>query len=161
MQELVRRVQRSYPQIYGACHVRHVRAATTEHGVSSRDSAILAHLDERRPLRAADLAAHLGIGPSTLSAALDRLEALGYVRRRKSALDARTLDLTLGPRGLEALAGTSVLDAERVALVLSRLTEAERKRAAAGLDLLARASRELMLEMGHARAAARKKRRSS
>ena len=153
--DTVRRIQRSYPQVYGACHVRHVRAATNEHRVSARDSALLAHLDDRRPVRAAALAAHLGVRPSTLSAALERLERLGYVRRAKTPQDRRALDLTLGPRGLAALAGTSVLDGERVDAVLGRLTPAEQRRAADGLDLLARASRELMLEAGLARARAR------
>lgn len=88
MQEFIRRIQRSYPQIYGACHVRHVRAATTEHGVSARDSAILAHFDEHRPLRAADLAAHLGKTESALTCRPGRA-AQGHTAAARAGPPAR------------------------------------------------------------------------
>jgi hypothetical protein len=46
----VRALQRFYPQIYFACHADHVRAGSTAHSLSSRDAAVLSHLDETRPL---------------------------------------------------------------------------------------------------------------
>jgi len=76
----VTRVQCAYPQIYLACHVRHIRAASTAHRLSARDSSLLVHLSPTAPITPSKLAAHLGIRGSTLSAAIGKLASLGYLR---------------------------------------------------------------------------------
>jgi DNA-binding MarR family transcriptional regulator len=135
-------VQRCYPQIYLACHQRHVRAASTAYRLSARDSSILVHLHETLSTKPTELAAHLSVRASTLSAALNRLEKLGYLRRNRTPLDRRSVALTLTPQGSKAMSETSVLDPDRVRAVLAKLNRNERKRALQGLELLARASRE-------------------
>jgi DNA-binding MarR family transcriptional regulator len=139
-------MQCCYPQIYLACHLRHVRAASTHFRLSSRDSSLLAHLSETVPMAPSDLAAHLGVGPSTLSAAITKLQKLGYVERRPAPRDRRSVGLTLTRQGAAAMAETSVLDSSRVARVLERLSGPRRKQALAGLQVLAEASRQSMLE---------------
>jgi DNA-binding MarR family transcriptional regulator len=141
----VQAVQRHYPQIYLACHTRHGRAASSPVRLSARDSAVLAHLDPAAPVDAAGLARHLGVARSTMSAALKKLERLGYVTRRRDPRDARRVELRLSAAGAKAMSAASVLEAARVARVLARLRTAERAKALAGLALLARASREEML----------------
>ena len=136
-------VLRHYPQIYFACHVDHTRARSNPHGLSSRDASILAHLDREQPLHAGELARHLGLRPSTLSAALAELERLGYVTRAPDARDRRVQQLRLSERGEAAMAASSVLDAERVRALLDRLSSDERQRAVDGLGLLARAARAI------------------
>jgi MarR family transcriptional regulator, organic hydroperoxide resistance regulator len=137
-------VQRYYPQIYLACHKRHIRASSTAYRLSARDSSILVHLNDTVPVTPTDLAGHLGVRGSTLSAAIRRLEQLGYLQRRKSPRDRRIVALTLTPHGAKAMAETSVLDATRVAAVLGKLNRNEQKRALEGLALLAKASRQTM-----------------
>ena len=78
-------VQRYYPQIYLACHKRHIRASSTGYRLSARDSSILVHLSETVPVTPTELAAHLSVRGSTLSAAIQRLEALGYLLRKRIA----------------------------------------------------------------------------
>ena len=78
-------VQMAYPQVYLACHTRHQRKRTTVHALSGRDSAILAHLDEREGIAPANLARHLGVARSTLSAA--RYEYGQQRSNRNSTLD--------------------------------------------------------------------------
>jgi DNA-binding MarR family transcriptional regulator len=138
----VRAIQRYYPQIYFACHVDHVRQASTPHGLSSHDSGLLSHLDEGRSTTPTLLARHLGISASTLSAHLDRLVRLGYVLRSRNGTDRRRWELRLTRRSAEAMAATSVLDGPRIRKVLARLSKRERLRALEGMALLARASRE-------------------
>lgn len=133
-------VQRWYPQIYLACHVDHVRAISTPYRLSAKDATLLSHLDEAKSTTTGQLARHLGVTGSTLSAAVQRLEAQGYLTRRPRAGDRRTIELRLTMRGTEAMTATSVLDRRRVAEVLKRLAPAERRRALAGLALLARAA---------------------
>ena len=140
---LIRDVQRYYPRIYLACHVDHVRARSTPYRVSAKDSALLSHLDTREPVTAGQLAGHLGVVPSTLSEAIKRLERLGYLLRARRAGDRRRVELRLTEAGAEAIAATSVLDTSRLARLLRRLKPAERKRAVAGLALLARAARAM------------------
>jgi DNA-binding MarR family transcriptional regulator len=142
----VRIVQTCYPQIYLACHTRHVRAASSPHSLSARDSSLLAHLDETRPTAPSVLARHLGVGASTLSAAIKRLVRLGYVEQDRHPEDARRVRLCLAREGALAMRDSSVLDVRRVRRVLARLTPADRRAALDGLALLARASQESMRE---------------
>src|SRR5215212_3391462 len=139
----VRDVLRYYPQIYLACHVDHVRATSTEWQLSAHDSSILAHLDRHTSTSPRVLADHLGVKPSTLFAAIARLESLGYISSAPSAADRRRRDLTLTDRGAEAMASTSVLDRERVHELLRSLTPDDRAAAIHGLSLLARAARAM------------------
>jgi DNA-binding MarR family transcriptional regulator len=71
--EIVFEMQRLFPQIYLACHVDHVRAASTSWDLSSHDASILAHLDREKAIRPRALASHLSVAASTLSAAIARL----------------------------------------------------------------------------------------
>lgn len=137
----VRLVQVAYPQIYFACHTRHVRRASTATQLSATDSTLLAHLDESEVVRATALARHLGLAASTLSAAIARLAALGYVKQRRDPRDGRAVGLLLSGRGAEAMQASSVLESARVRNMLKALTVAERKQALAGLGLLAKAAR--------------------
>jgi len=137
----VRLVQVAYPQIYFACHTRHIRRASTPERLSAADSTLLAHLDEQRPVRSTALARHLGVANSTLSAAIARLAKQGYVIQARHAADRRAIELRLSRTGAAAMQASSVLDSPLVKKMLEHLTPAERKRALAGLALLARAAR--------------------
>ena len=131
-------IQRDYPRIYLACHVDHVRARTSVHGISSRDSSLLAHLDASDAQTAGALAAHLGVAASTLSATLMRLESLNYLTRSREGSDKRFVAPKLTAKSREAIAATSVLDKARVAEALAVLTAKERAAAVRGLALLAK-----------------------
>ena len=137
----VLKVQRLYPQIYLACHKQHVRATSTSFRISSQDASILVHLDHETPIAPQTLAAHLGVKPSTLSAAIARLARLGYLEITTDQRDKRKRELRLTKRGLEAIKAASVLDAERVLEMLTRLTSKEKLEALHGLELLAKAAR--------------------
>jgi len=136
-------VLRLYPQIFVACHTDHVRAVSTQWRVSSQDASILVHLDREIGLSPRALAGHLGVSPSTLSAAIARLAKLGYLTSKPNEKDRRKRELRLTARGAEAISSTSVLNAERVRAMLNRLKPSERKEALRGLALLARAARRL------------------
>jgi DNA-binding MarR family transcriptional regulator len=108
--------------------------------VTAGESAVLAHLDENEPIRPTTLAAHLGVGKSSLSATIKRLTSLGYIARATNPNDGRSVGLCLTRTGARAMAAGSVLDATRVKALLSQLTPSERSRAVEGLALLARAA---------------------
>jgi DNA-binding MarR family transcriptional regulator len=140
--QTLRVVQLAYPQVYLACHTRHQRKRSTEHRLSPRDSAILVHLDERRPIAPVRLAAHLGVARSTLSEALKRLLQLGYVRQepRPASRGRRGgLGIRLTAKGTAAIRATSVLETPRLRAVLRHLTPAELQLVARGMSALARA----------------------
>lgn len=141
----VEEIQRCYPQIYLACHAKHIRASSTPHRLSARDSSLLVHLSPTQPRTPGELAAHMGVGASTLSAAIRRLAGLGYLHRANNARDRRVISLTLTEPGSKAMAATSVLDASRLTAVVALLTAEDRKRAVEGMRLLADASRRMAL----------------
>jgi DNA-binding MarR family transcriptional regulator len=140
MSDLVRRVQRAYPQLYLACHVEHA-TRRRGHGLSDRDTQLLSHLDALAPVTAGALAKHLGVGPSTLTEAIDRLEDMALVERTRRG---RTVQLAITPAGIAAMQAASVLATERVAALIDQLPARQRTTAVRGLELLAIAARELM-----------------
>jgi DNA-binding MarR family transcriptional regulator len=133
-------VLRAYPQIYLACHVEHRTRAKSATGLTDHDGSLLAHIEEQGSSPAV-LARHLGVSPSTLSAAIARLERRGLVRMEPVAGDGRRRRVLLTTAGHEAAVRDSVLDVRRVAALLDALSPAERRRAVAGLKLLAVAVR--------------------
>lgn len=141
--DLVYEVQRLYPQIFIACHTNHVRAVSTRWRISSQDASVLVHLDPEFGLSPRALAAHLGVAASTLSATLSRLSKLGYLTVSPNQKDRRKREIRLTARGAEAISATSVLDAKRVKVMLSKLNREEKKNALRGLALLAGAARRL------------------
>ncbi len=142
LDQLAFEIQRLYPQIYLACHVDHVRSASTKWQLSSQDSSVLAHLDPHRSTSPRTLAKHLGVAPSTLSATIARLARLGYLTNTASPRDKRQRHLRLTASGATAMAETSVLDSARVRHLLKKLSARERNLAIAGLRLLACAARK-------------------
>jgi DNA-binding MarR family transcriptional regulator len=146
MKKLIEQIQRAYPQVYLACHVDHVKAKSNAFRLSARDAAILSHLDDETPETAGRVAAHLGVRPSTFSAAINRLIELGYVKRAPNPHDRRETWLTLTQQGVRAMAAASVLDAARVSALLATMSPAARERAVSGLVELARAARALRVQ---------------
>ncbi len=67
--------------------------------LTSHQASILDHLDERDPLTLGELAQHMGVTPGTMSIHVDRLEAAGYVRRRRSRRDGRRVTCGGGAAG--------------------------------------------------------------
>ena len=140
-------VLRCYPQIYFACHRRHVRDEKTHAVLSAHQASVLDHLDDVVGTSLFDLARHMGVTPSTMSLTVDRLERGGYVTRERSKEDGRRVDLRLTAAGVRIKRQQKVLEPELVAAVLSHLDERKRKQALRGLALLAEASRA-MIEAG-------------
>jgi DNA-binding MarR family transcriptional regulator len=130
-------VQVTYPQVYFACHTRHQRKRSTEHRLSQRDSAILVHLEAAKPTAPSELARHLEINRSTMSEALKRLVALGFVTRARAGSAA----VVLTDNGLRAIADTSVLETARLHAVLGRLSARERSMITRALQTFASACR--------------------
>jgi len=140
----VETVLRCYPQIYFACHRRHVRDQATNETISAHQASILDHLDDVQATSLFDLARHMGVTASTMSITVDRLVRGDYVVRERSQEDRRRLDLRLTPAGVRIKKQQKVLEPELVAAVLQRLDERRRKQALRGLELLAEASRDMV-----------------
>ena len=137
-------VLRCYPQIYFACHKRHVRDPKTQEVLSGHQASVLDHLDDVEPTPLFDLARHMGVTASTMSLTIDRLQRTGYVLRERSTVDRRRVDLLLTTAGARIKKQQKVLEPELVARVLAHLDERKRRQALRGLELLAEASLEMI-----------------
>jgi DNA-binding MarR family transcriptional regulator len=138
--DAARQVLTLYPQIYFACHTRHVRDPDSQRLLSRHQASILDHLDELDPTTVNELARHMGVTPATISLAIDRLERKGYVARARDTADRRRVHVRLTSAGVRIREATSVLDPSRVEALLARLTDEERDAAVHGLALLATAA---------------------
>lgn len=133
-----------YPRIYFACHTRHVRDDRAGRVLSAHQASILDHLDEVEPTSLLELSRHMGVTAGTMSVAVDRLAAHGYVRRIRDAGDRRRVHLRLSAAGVRIKEAKSVLDPDRVRAMLARLPPDERAAGLHGLALLAKAAQLAM-----------------
>jgi DNA-binding MarR family transcriptional regulator len=140
----VETVMRCYPQIYFACHRRHVRDEGTGQVMSQHQASVLDHLDDTGGTALFDLARHMGVTASTMSLTVDRLERGGWVTRERSKEDARRVELKLTEAGVRIKKQQKVLEPDLVRAMLARLEDGKRKKALRGLELLAQAARELV-----------------
>ena len=137
----VARIQFAYPQIYYACHTRHDRRRSDAAHLSPRDAQMLVHLDFREALPVSRLAIHMDLAASTISEALTRLEALGFVDKAAAASDRRQVGVRLTAKGVAAVREGSVLETRRLRHVLARMSTRDRVAVVSGLARLARACR--------------------
>jgi DNA-binding MarR family transcriptional regulator len=144
MRTEVQTVLDAYPQIYFACHRRHVRDEATQAVLSAHQASILDHLDEVEGTSLLELARHMGVTPSTMSLTVDRLERGGYCTRERSKEDRRRVDLRLTESGVRIKRQQKVLEPELVQAMLARLDETRRRQALRGLELLAEAAVEMV-----------------
>ena len=140
----VRTLLEAYPRIYFACHRRHVRDPRTQRVLSAHQASILDHLDTVDPTTLGDLARHRGVTPATMSVGVDRLVRAGYVTRTRSTIDRRRAELRLSESGQRIKSASSVLEPERVEILLDQMSADERATALAGLARLAAAADEVM-----------------
>ena len=133
-----------YPQIYFACHRRHVRDPETQTLVSAHQASVLDHLDTVAGTSLLDLAEHMGVTPSTMCLTVDRLERGGYLTRSRNQTDRRRVDLKLTAAGARIKRQQKVLEPELVSAMLARIDAPRRQAALEGLKLLAQAAAELI-----------------
>ena len=132
-------IQFTYPQIYYACHTRHDRRRSNAVHLSPRDAQMLVHLDQGAALPVSRLADHMGLAASTVSEALTKLEALGFVHKAAAASDRRQVSVRLTAKGVAAVREGSVLETQRLRRVLARMPARDRVAVVSGLTRLARA----------------------
>jgi len=137
-------VLRCYPQIYFACHRRHVRDEQTKAVLSAHQASVLDHLDDVEGTNLLELARHMGVTASTMSLMVDRLERGGHVTRERSKEDGRRVVLRLTPAGVRIKRQQNVLEPGLVEAMLARLDDDRRREALRGLELLAEAAREVV-----------------
>jgi DNA-binding MarR family transcriptional regulator len=140
----VERLMSSYPQIYFACHRRHIRDDETGTTLTLQQAGILDHLQANRQLTISKLARHLGVTDSTASTGIARLEKCGYVGRLRDVRDKRRVLLSLTVAGRRIVQQNSVLDADDVRDMLRLIAPAERRRTLDAIEVLALAARELL-----------------
>jgi DNA-binding MarR family transcriptional regulator len=74
-----------------------------DYGLSLTSATVLARLNEAGPQRVTDLAALELVAQPTMTAIAGRLEARGFVERRRDAADKRVVTVALTPAGREKL----------------------------------------------------------
>ena len=87
--------------------------------------------------RATDVAVHVGVAPTTMQSALDRLRARGLITKRASETDGRARAYALSEQGVRVHAAIQAQDRANMAEIVSSLSPAERATLA---DLLERLS---------------------
>jgi DNA-binding MarR family transcriptional regulator len=114
-------------------------------GLSLTAAATLATLDRSGPRRLTALAAREGVTQPAMTQLVARLEDAGLVERAADPADGRVVQVRITAEGQAMLARRRSVRAERVALLLARLSPDEQAALAAALpamDALANAQRD-------------------
>ena len=115
---------------------RHLRRETEELGVTSHQATLLWLVRTQPGLSLRELAQEEGISAPSLSAHVDRLEALGLIRRVRSSDDRRRVGLELTPDGRTTLRRVRARRTTWLAGRLGGLSDDERESLALALPAL-------------------------
>ena len=139
-------VLRCYPQIYFACHKRHVRDEETQSVLSGHQASILDHLDDVRGHVAASTSPATWVSPRPpCRSPSTACSARGYVLRERSTVGPPPRRSAAHPRRRahqKAAEGARARTCRRRAR--HAWTNANAAQALRGLELLAEASREMI-----------------
>ena len=110
------------------------RAAEHTVGVSAAQLFVLQTLADADGMSLNELAERTLTDQSSVSAVVARLVERGHVRRRRSAADARRLELRLAPTGRAVLRRAPTVPQERLIAALHSMSVAERQLLASALS---------------------------
>ncbi len=96
-------------------------------GISGAQHFVLERLAEAPALSLNDLAARTMTHKSSVSVVVSRLVERGFVRRQRSSADARSIVLTLAPKGRRALQRAPESGQSRLVAALQRLSHQDRR----------------------------------
>ncbi len=97
-------------------------------GLTHPQYLVMLALWDRSPRSVKDLGATLQLEPATLSPLLKRLEAIGYVQRRRNSADERALELTVTDAGVAVRGRAEAIPPRIVERLGMELEELERLR---------------------------------
>jgi DNA-binding MarR family transcriptional regulator len=104
---------------------------------------VLVELAARGPQRVADLAAVLGVDPSTVTRMCDRLVRKGLAYRRRASTDRRAVKISLAPAGRELVQDVTRQRRAELKKILARLPNEDRSPVLAALRAFAAAAGEV------------------
>lgn len=130
----------AYRRIRFACQAREAVDPVGGKRLSAHQANLLGHLDREDPSMVSELAEHMGVTLSTMSLTLKRLEASGVVRRDRDPADRRVTNVRLTEVGERLRDAHQALDPDRIDGMLRLLDPVRRRKALAGLAVLADAA---------------------
>jgi DNA-binding MarR family transcriptional regulator len=104
--------------------------------LSQHERQLLHHIPAAGGIPLGDVCNHLGIPKSSASEQVKSLERRGFLIRRRDPDDERRLSIVLTTKGQARVAADSVLDLDRLATALKKLSSRERVALLAGLERL-------------------------
>jgi DNA-binding MarR family transcriptional regulator len=104
--------------------------------LSQHERQLLHHVPAVGGIPLGDVSHHLGIPKSSASEQVKSLERRGFLSRRRDPDDERRLSIVLTTEGQARVAADSVLDLDRLAAALRKLSSRERVALLAGLERL-------------------------
>jgi DNA-binding MarR family transcriptional regulator len=116
---------------------RHLRRESQTQGISPGQISMLAGIEANRGIGVKELAAREGMAAPSVSTAVDRLQAAGFVTRvRDTGGDRRRVGLAITPEGVALLRRVRSRRTAWLAARLQALTDDERARIAGAVDAL-------------------------
>lgn len=117
---------------------RHLRRELAPLGVTAGQAALLHAIRTNPGIGVRGLAEREGVSPPRVTAAVDRLEEMGFVRRARSGADRRRVELEVTEAGLRVLRSARSRRTAWLAARLARLDEEGRHALARAVRPLAR-----------------------
>lgn len=116
-------------------------------GLTTAQLRILYRLNAHRGLKAGDLAAHLGVRPSTVTGIIDRLVKLDLVERNADPDDRRVVRTGLTAHGQQTISELTLESRAYIRSILERLNDAELDAAAAALTRMNQVAQDLGVQV--------------